>query len=187
MASILNMLPGFRLVDGTLVNQIIGVVNNLTGFGTPQAISASAINGPAPSAIGATATLTAASAGKTFLLNTAAGSVATLPAATGTGNRYKFVVSVAASSNAHKILAASSSDNIIGFATGETAGTAKCFVSATATGNHSIQMPFAGTQPSGGFQGDWFEFDDVGTNLWHLSGCYQAGVTPTTPFSTATT
>jgi hypothetical protein len=37
MASILNMLPGYRLVDGTLINQIIAVVNNLTGNGTPQA------------------------------------------------------------------------------------------------------------------------------------------------------
>ncbi len=39
MASILRQLSGYRLFDGTLINQIIDVVNNLTGYGTPQAIT----------------------------------------------------------------------------------------------------------------------------------------------------
>lgn len=140
----------------------------------------------APVAVGASLSLTAAMSGSAILLNTAAGSTATLPAASGSGNTYKFFVTTTATSNAHKILAASSSDFLNGIVTGETAGTAKCFASAAAT-NHSIQMPFAGTQPSGGFIGDWFEFVDVAANLWSVKGMYQAGVTPTTPFSAATT
>lgn len=140
----------------------------------------------APIAVGASLTLTAAQAGTSVLLNTAAGSVATLPAATGSGAVFRFVVTTTATSNAHKILAASSSDFINGIAIGFTGSTAKVFASAAAT-NHSIQMPVAGTQPSGGFIGDYFEFVDVAANLWNVNSMYQAGTTPTTPFSTATT
>jgi hypothetical protein len=168
------------------IDSLVDVANNMTGNGTPQAITASAISGLIPDPVGATLTVTAASAGNTLLLGTAAGSVATLPAATGSGNMYRFVVTTTATSNAHKILAASSSDNLIGIVMGENAGTCKAFASASGTGNHSLQMPFAGTQPSGGFQGDWFLFVDVAANTWEVSGMFQAGTTPTTPFSTAT-
>lgn len=139
----------------------------------------------APVAAGATLAVTGAMAGSTILLDTAAGSVATLPAATGSGATYTFVVKTTAASNAHKILAASVSDFMNGIVTGENANTAKCFASAAAT-NHSLQMPFAGTQPSGGFIGDWFTITDIAANLWTVRGMYQAGTTPTTPFSAAT-
>ena len=151
---------------------------------TNKTLTAPVIHTP-PLAVGASATITAVSAGKTILLNTASGSVATLPAATGSGDIYYFVVTTTATSNAHKILAASGSDYMNGIATGQNANTAKVFSSAAST-NHSIQMPFAGTQPSGGFIGDWFEVTDVAINLWQVTGMYQAGTTPTTPFSSAT-
>lgn len=139
-----------------------------------------------PVSAGATLAVTSAMAGSAILLNTAAGSVVTLPAATGSGATFKFVVSTTTTSNAHKILAASVSDFMNGIVTGENANTAKCFSSAAAT-NHSLQMPFTGTQPSGGFIGDWFILQDIAANLWTVSGMYQAGTTPTTPFSAATT
>lgn len=141
----------------------------------------------APVAVGAALAVTAAMAGATLLLDTAAGSVATLPAATGSGATYTFVVKTTASSNAHKILAASVSDFINGNATGHvSAGTTLTFSAAAATA-HSIQMPFAGTQPSGGFIGDWFTLVDVAANLWSARGQYQSGTTSTTPFSSSTT
>lgn len=140
----------------------------------------------APTAVGATLTVTPAMAGSTILLDTAAGSVATLPAASGSGAVYRFVVKTTATSNAHKILAASVSDFVNGNATGHTAAGATLTFSAAAATAHSIQMPFAGTQPSGGFIGDWFEFRDIAANLWTVSGQYQAGTTATTPFSSAT-
>lgn len=198
MAALPNMLPGYRLIDGNVYNNLNAQVNNLTGNGTPGPVtgtsgtfsgivSAGAITGQVPDAAGATITLSSANAFNTVLLNTAAGSVATLPAATGTGNVYKFVVTTTASSNAHKILTAPVTDVLIGFATGQNSNTAKCFSAAAASAFHSIQMPFAGTQPSGGFEGDWFEFTDVASGKWAVRACYQAGTTPTTPFSTATT
>lgn len=39
MAALPLFLQGFRLVTGDALNNIIAVVNNLTGFGTPQALS----------------------------------------------------------------------------------------------------------------------------------------------------
>lgn len=148
-------------------------------------ISGGARVGPAPSACGATCTLTAANSGQTILLNIAAGSVATLPAATATGNVYKFVVSTTTTSVKHAILAASSSDAILGISIGENGGTPLSF-SGTGGTYHSIQMPFAGSQPSGGFKGDNFSCQDIATNVWECNGTYQGGTTPTTPYSAAT-
>lgn len=124
----------------------------------------------------------------TYLLNTAAGSVLTLPAATGSGVHIKVVVITTATSGAHKILTSPITDVLIGQAVGATAAGATLKFSAGAAGAfHSIQMPFAGTQPSGGFDGDVFDFTDVAAGKWHVEGMYQAGTTATTPFSTATT
>lgn len=165
-----------------------GALTATTFNGNTLATGANAIalNSPTPVLAGATLAVTAAMSNSTILLNIAAGSTITLPAATGSGNNFKFYVSTTATSNAHKILAASSSDFLNGVAVGHvSAGTTLTFSAAAATA-HSIQMPFAGTQPSGGFIGDHFEFTDVAANLWMVRGMYQSGTTSTTPFSAAT-
>lgn len=157
--------------------------------GTGTVVTLPAVTGTigissAPVAVGAAATVGAAS---TYLLDTAAGSVLTLPAATGSGRLIRALVKTTATSNAHKILPASSSDFMQGIAVGHVAAGTTLSFSGNAAASHSIQMPFAGTQPSGGFAGDWFEFVDAATNLWQVMGAYLAGTTSTTPFSTATT
>jgi hypothetical protein len=85
-----------------------------------------------------------------------------------------------------KVLLATVTDTIIGTAQGENAGTAKVFVGNAGT-YHSIQMPFAGTQPSGGFIGDTITCTDVANTIYKCDIQYQAGTTPTTPYSTSTT
>lgn len=155
----------------------------LTLFSAGSAIAAN--NDQSVYNCGATCTVTTGMAGATINLNVAAGSVVTLPAASGSGNVYRMVVTTTATSAAHKILAASTSDKLQGTEIGWTGSTAKVFA---CLGNTSaIQMPFAGTQPSGGFLGDYFEYRDVGTNLWQVNGVYQAGTTPTTPCSATNT
>lgn len=134
-------------------------------------------------AVGAAAT---ASVGKTYLLNAAAGSVLTLPPATGSGGVIKAFVTTTATSGAHKILAATAADFLDGNVVGQHSNTPLQFSATPATDN-SLQMPFAGTQPSGGFIGDWFELQDVALHTWMVKGMFQAGTTPTTPFSTADT
>lgn len=138
-------------------------------------------------AVGAALTAKAVS-GVTYALDTAAGSVLTLPAATGSGITFDAYVKTSATSNAHKILASPATDKLIGRATGSVAaGTTLQFSGAVAAAYHSIQMPFAGTQPSGGLEGDIFRFKDVAPGVWLVEATYESGTTSTTPFSTATT
>jgi hypothetical protein len=66
-------------------------------------------------AAGSTKTLTvAANNRQTIKLDTATGSVVTLPAATGSGAKFKFLVTVKATSNSHVIQVANASDFMIG-------------------------------------------------------------------------
>lgn len=194
--------PGDLLVDttnkalyqntNTSASPTWTLIESSGGAGSFTTLSASGLtqlNGGVlspPAGAGATKALTSAQSGSVTRLDQDSGSVVTLPAATGSGATFPFVVTVTATSAKHAILAASSSDNLIGFVTGENAGTAKCFAAGHASGFHSLQMPFAGTQPSGGFEGDWFDLTDIAANTWAVSGCYQAGTTPTTPFNTGT-
>lgn len=170
--------PGSNILVGTTDTQTL---TNKTLNG--PVINNPLISGPAPNVCGATCTLTAANAEQTTLLNAATGSVATLPAATATGNIYNFVVSTTVSSNKDAVLT-NTTDGIIGLAIGENAGTTKAFAGSASI--HSLQMPFAGTQPSGGFLGDNFSCQDVAAATWQCTGTYQAGTTPTSPYSTAT-
>jgi hypothetical protein len=142
------------------------------------------ITGPAPIACGATCSATVP--GAVYLLNQGAGSTATLPTSSGSGSVYKFLVSVITTSAQEKILLTTVTDAIIGTAIGENAGTAKVFV-GNASAYHSIQMPFAGSQPSGGFVGDSIICTDIATGTWACQIVYQAGATPTTPYSASTT
>lgn len=174
--------------DYGLTQPFLNITGNNTLTGTTLTngtVTSPVITGPVPVACGGTCTLAAANIGAYTRLDTAAGSVATLPGATGTGNTYKLYVSVANSSNADKIILATTTDTIIGTAIGENAGTAKVFVGNAST-YHSVQMPFAGTQPSGGFVGDTAICTDVASTIWKCDINYQAGTTPTTPYSAST-
>jgi hypothetical protein len=178
--------------DGKSLNIDSGCTLEVKSGGTLQADSGSttslsgpAVSGPAPVACGATCTLSTSNKGAYTLLNQAAGSVATLPAATGTGNTYKLLISVATTSAAEKVLTNPTTDVIIGTAQGENAGTAKVFVGNAGT-YHSLQMPFTGSQPSGGFVGDSMDCTDIASGTWLCNIRYQAGTTPTTPYSAST-
>ena len=62
-------------------------------------------------------TLTSANhAGRTMLLDVASGATVTLPAATGTGNTYKFFVKTTVTSNDYIIQVASAADSMAGVA-----------------------------------------------------------------------
>lgn len=150
---------------------------------TAQIASLASANPNPAIAVGASAT---AVIGKTYLFNRAAGSTLTLPAAAGTGGVIKVFVTVTTTSAADKVLANSTADYMIGNIIGQTGGTPAQF-SATAATDHALQMPFAGSQPSGGFVGDWFELQDIAANLWSVKGMFQAGTTPTSPFSATNT
>lgn len=177
-----NSGPPTNLGTWTSYTPYTGTGNTLVKSVAP-AISNPVITGPAPVACGATCTVTA---GQLVLLNLAAGSTVTIPTSSGSGNVIRMRVTVATTSAAEKVLLATTADAIIGTAIGENAGTAKIFVGNAST-YHSIQMPFAGTQPSGGFIGDAITCTDIAAGTWACDIEYQAGTTPTTPYSASTT
>lgn len=130
---------------------------------------------------GSSLTLTvAAHDGKTILLDTAAGTTITLPAATGSGARFTFVVSVAATSNQHRI-------NVVGN---------DAFFGGIVQGNDSdnttVMWPTAadadrinldGTN-TGGVKGARYIIEDVATDSWSIIGWSDASATEATPFAT---
>ncbi len=151
---------------------------------TNKTLTSPVITGPAPVACTATCSPTA---GMISTCSVSTGCTATIPAATGTGNVIRFqVLTTNAVSGGEKILLTTVTDTIIGTAVGENSGTAKVFVGNAGT-YHSIQMPLAGTQPSGGFAGDTVTCTDVASTVWSCDVKYQAGTTPTTPYNAATT
>jgi hypothetical protein len=133
----------------------------------------------APVAVGAAATATI---GQKYLLNTAAGSVLTLPAATGTGGSISVYVSTTVTSNSHKIKAASTADFLQGTVETEDGGTMTGWNSAIAAANCELALNGSTT---GGFQGDWFELTDIAANAWQVKGVTKSTGTAATPFSTS--
>ena len=107
--------------------------------------------------------------------------VLTLPAATGTGNRYKFYVSVVNTSNykiqvvgndtmdGHMTTLADADDTIDGWETASDSDTIT--LNATTTGGVAI--------------GDWLELVDIATDQWAVTGLVTSSGTEATPFSAA--
>jgi hypothetical protein len=116
---------------------------------------------------GATKTLTVAEhEGKIIALDTAAGSVVTLPPATGSGAVFRFVVTVAPTSNEHKVQV-TTTDTMKGvFFLLDNDSTAATAYAATGTDD---TLALNGTTKSG-LVGDVAEFVDVASAVWSVSG-----------------
>ena len=125
-------------------------------------------------------------AGRTLLLGEVGGNAAvtlTLPAATGTGAVYKFIVSVTNTSN-YKIQVADATDTIDGIMMylDEDGTAVSAFPTVAASDTITLN---GGTQ--GGIIGDYLELIDIATNQYHVRGVMRvaAGANPATPFSAA--
>jgi hypothetical protein len=119
-------------------------------------------------AAGGTETLTSADCGQTILLDTAAGSVVTLPAATGSGCTYRFLVTVTNTSNDHSIVVVGNDEFVGGLVSiGTTADNADAFTAADAGDVDAIQMN--GTT-EGGLLGTIITVQDISADNWGLSG-----------------
>ena len=125
-------------------------------------------------------------AGRTLLLGEVGGNAAvtlTLPAATGTGAVYKFIVSVTNTSN-YKIQVADATDTIDGIMMylDEDGTAVSAFPTVAASDTITLN---GGTQ--GGIIGDYLELVDIATNQYHVRGVMRvaAGANPATPFSAA--
>ncbi len=120
--------------------------------------------------------------GRVILLSLLAGFTSTLPAATGTGSIYYFMVGIINTSAAY-VFVTTGSDvfnggyfNAIG---GNTGG--KYFAS---TVNKTLTWDGNGNNKGGGAIGDWVEFIDIATGIYAVSGSTVAsGGVPVTGFS----
>jgi predicted RecA/RadA family phage recombinase len=121
--------------------------------------------------------------GKTILLDQLAGSVCTLPAATGSGARFRFRVYILATSVSHivKVTGTDIIQGIVNTIDTDTAGTTTGF--ATAADSDTITLN-RGTTGSA-MRGEWLELEDVASGLWLVRGQLANTSSGATPFSAA--
>lgn len=122
--------------------------------------------------------------GKTCLLAEVGGNAAvtlTLPAATGGGGRYRFVVDVVNTSG-YIIKAASGADVFIGTVIGDDGG-AVTTAALWRAGATDDTLTLNGTTTGGVFRGGWVEFEDISTTGWAVRGVVDQSGTEATPFS----
>jgi hypothetical protein len=135
--------------------------------------------------VGATLAVTASGyAGRTMLLDTAAGSVVTLPAATGSGTKFRFLVSVIATSNSHIIKVANASDTMTGMvlSVSDDAGfPVKGYTADATAGADTITLNRTTTGST--VKGEWISVEDYAANKWSVMGVIAATGTEATPFS----
>jgi hypothetical protein len=164
---------GSRWLDTTNKNEFVCVDATATAAVWVQTPTPSVVNASA-----ATLTVTAAAhAGKVVTLNRAAGIAVTLPAATGTGARYDFVIGTTVTSNTTTITRAGS-DTMAGNArqTGA-AGAATAFNTASGT------VVTLNGSTLGGFVGDRVVLTDIAAAVWQVEVSSKITGTAATPFS----
>lgn len=123
---------------------------------------------------------------RAILLDLSAGFTVTLPKATGSGAKYRFINKTA--SNAYIIsggtaAGAYNSTFVGGYVqddSGDTTVLGTSFMGA-ASGNNTYSATTAG---GGGLAGDWVEFTDIATNSYHVFGAVNGVSDPTNRFST---
>lgn len=155
----------------------------ISSFSGPVVSAAGFISGPESlvAATAATLTVTAeAHAGRTVVLNRAAGQAITLPVATGSGNAYRFFVATTITSNSTTIKVATASGTMAGVAivANDTDASASIFETAA----DSDTITFNGST-TGGILGATVELQDVAANLWSVRVIGAATGSEATPFS----
>ncbi len=151
---------------------------NTTFTGSRRSLSAVSANGD-------TLTVQASlHAGKVVKFGKTTGTIVTLPAATGTGNVYHFVISVTATSNANIIKVANATDVMNGSVClqqdTDSAGSLKMWLAAV--GDDTITL--AGAATTGGIVGATIRLTDYATGFWSAQVfASSGGGAEATPFS----
>jgi hypothetical protein len=119
-------------------------------------------------------------------LDTATGSVVTLPAATGSGARYYFAVTVLATSNSHiiKVNATPGTDVMRGFMLNTDSDTSDAFTGFNTT-NTSDTITLNRSTTGSVYIGEFIEIWDIKAGFFSVRGWYASTGSPGTPFSAA--
>lgn len=160
----------------------MGSTASVRRFGTP--VKAPAFQHSTPKTHTASVTVTRVKhAGKTNLLSAAAGMTVTLPAAIGSGARFRFVVKTTATSGDYVVKVANGTDVFRGGIhindTGDSAAATNDFA-PTASTSDTFTMGYA---IGGGKMGDWVEIEDIAAGFFVVRGQMQGVTDPATPFS----
>lgn len=167
----LNVLTAGNLkIAGTAITATADELNRATD-----------VSGRLVAAGGTLSVTVAAHDGKTILLDTAAGSVCTLPASSGSGARFRFVVKTLATSNSHIVKVANATDVMAGFAfvLQDAADTTVAFE----TGADSDTITLNRTTTGSTQKGEFIEVEDIDTGIWAVRVCVAGTGTEATPFS----
>ena len=117
--------------------------------------------------------------GTPIIVNRAAGCTATLPAATGSGNKYEFIGAVTATGD--QVIQVTGNDTMAGIAyLGNDSAGASCFYTAA----DSDTITLDGTT-TGGIKGWRVECRDIAADTWAVVVMSEASGTEATPFSAA--
>ena len=144
-------------------------------------MNGSVLSTPPVSVTGATLTCTKdVHAGRTTVISAVAGCAVTLPAATGTGSVYRFVIGSTITSNSTTIKVANATDVMTGRAFVVSDNTAAVLGFATAAASDTITLN--GTT-LGGLAGDHIEIIDAITGTFAVRVFTAATGTEATPFS----
>lgn len=140
-----------------------GFITGTDSAAVPLGIAATPVN-----STGTTLAVTAADhSGKLVTINRAAGTAITLPAATGSGNIYRFFIGTTISSNSTTIKVANASDTMIGFVLSTLAAGGTTFGESAGGTDDTITMNGTTT---GGIAGSYVELRDQAANLWFVKG-----------------
>ena len=171
-----NTTADFNLVAIDVGIDLTGLLATATEINRSSDVSTRLIAG------GSALTLTvAAHDGKICLWDTAAGTTFTLPAATGTGARFRFVISVIATSNSHIVKVANGTDIIQGVILGiSDAGNAELgWIAASTDDTITLNRTTSGSVT----RGEWVEIIDVASGLFLCTGSIAQNGVEVTPFS----
>ena len=117
--------------------------------------------------------------GQRVVFNRAAGVTATLPAATGSGNRYEFIGAIDATGN--QIIQVTGDDTMAGVAyLGNDSAAASCFYTAATSDTITLDG-----STKGGLKGWRVICDDIAADTWAVMVMSEASGTEATPFSAA--
>lgn len=137
--------------------------------------------------IGATLTVPTGKMLSAYAWDTAAGSIATLPAALGTGMRAFFYVSALATTNSHIVKTAPATDSFSGIVMGTRTDSGNAvlgFAAVVGSGSNSNTITLNRTTTGSVNKGEWIEVWDIASGIWQVRGMLSAtGAAFATPFS----
>jgi hypothetical protein len=176
------------LIGGTEVTASAAELNTMTGITATVAElnRAADVSGRVVSATAATLTVTEAlHDGKTILMDRSGGIAITLPAATASGMRLRFVVG-SVSTTGYVISSVVGTDLMEGVIIG--ASTTDSGTDAARTwlsGATDDTITLNGTTKGGAAVGDWIELEDLSATGWYVRGMITQSGVEATPFSDA--